>query len=255
LRQEKARERASAMCPHTTICVSSYYYMYVSSYYYMYVSSYYNMCPHTTMYLSSCYYMYVSSYYDMYVSSYCYICFLTPLHVSSHYYMCPHTPIYVSSYYYICPHSTLSVCRGRARPAGRLCCLILLYVPSLYTECVQGPSSTGGSSLQPHTTIYALTVLCMCAGAELDRRVLSAASYYKPSLQPHITIYVLCMCAGAELDGRVLSAAAFPNPAAQQSRARLRRGAQFTCLLLAQTYKYWYKSTDTDAEGAASCWP
>ncbi len=81
------------MCPHTTIYVSSYYYICVHILLYM--------CPHTTIY----------------VSSYCYIC--VPI------YMCPDTTvvaaykrprilvyrrpllymcptIYVSSYHYIC---------------------------------------------------------------------------------------------------------------------------------------------------------
>jgi hypothetical protein len=67
------------MRPHTTLYVSSYYYI----------------CPHTTIY----------------VSSYYYICVLIL-------YMCRHAPRYLSSYYYtcvlmhvsaMCPHTTISV--------------------------------------------------------------------------------------------------------------------------------------------------
>jgi hypothetical protein len=50
------------MCPHTTI--------YVSSYYYICVLILLHTCPHTTTYVSAYYY------------------------VASHYYMCPHTTIY-----------------------------------------------------------------------------------------------------------------------------------------------------------------
>jgi hypothetical protein len=59
------------MCPHTTIYVSSHYYICVLILLYM-CPQYYYMCPHTT------------------------ICVLILL------YMCPHTTINVSSYYYIC---------------------------------------------------------------------------------------------------------------------------------------------------------
>ena len=59
------------VCPHTTICVSSYYYICVLILLYM--------CPHTAIYVSSYYYM----------SSYDYICVIILL------YMCP--TVYESS--------------------------------------------------------------------------------------------------------------------------------------------------------------
>ena len=79
------------MFSHSTIHVSSYYY--ICDLILLCVSSYYNcVCPHAT---------------SMYVFSHCYICVL---HVSSHYYMCPHTATPVFSYYYF------------------ICALMLLYV-------------------------------------------------------------------------------------------------------------------------------
>jgi hypothetical protein len=61
------------VCPHTAICVSSYYCIFVLILLYM--------CPHTTFYVSSYYYIF-----------------------------CPHTTVCVSSYYYIfCPHTTVCV--------------------------------------------------------------------------------------------------------------------------------------------------
>ncbi len=64
------------------------------------VSSYYYMCPHTTICVSSSYYICVL----ILLYSYYYICVLIQLH------MCPHTRIGVSSYYscvlillYMCP--------------------------------------------------------------------------------------------------------------------------------------------------------
>ncbi len=65
------------MCPHTTVYVSSYYYIYVLRllvYYYIYICHHTTvyMCPHsphTIIYVSVYYYMYVSSY-----SSYSYWC-------------------------------------------------------------------------------------------------------------------------------------------------------------------------------------
>jgi hypothetical protein len=71
------------MCPHTT--------MYVSSYYYVCVLILICMCSHTnvmhTVYLC--------------VSSYYFIRLLKLLHVSSYYYTCPHSTIYVDSCYFL----------------------------------------------------------------------------------------------------------------------------------------------------------
>ena len=85
------------------------------------------MCPHTTcvlklQYVSSYYYMYMSSYYYMYVSSH------YDRYVSSYYYICS-LYYYVSSHYFVSSYS-------------HMCVLIPPY------KC-------------PHTTIYALTLLCM----------------------------------------------------------------------------------------------
>ena len=62
------------MCPHTSTCVSSYYYM----------------CPHTTIIVSSYYYLHPH----------------TTINLSSYYCLYPHTTINVSSYYYISKLST-----------------------------------------------------------------------------------------------------------------------------------------------------
>jgi hypothetical protein len=87
------------ICPHNTICVSSYYYMW---------------CPHTT----TCGVLIVL-----------YSCPHTTICVSSYYYMCPHTTIcvlillyVVSSYYYMCPHATT------CGVLMLLCVLMLLYM-------------------------------------------------------------------------------------------------------------------------------
>jgi hypothetical protein len=79
------------MCPHTTVCVSSYYcicvliLLYVSSYYCVCVLILLCMCPHTTVYMSS---------------YYC-ICVLMLLHLSSCFCVCVLMLLYVSSYYYV----------------------------------------------------------------------------------------------------------------------------------------------------------
>jgi hypothetical protein len=90
------------MCPHTTIYVSSYYYI-SSSYYYIlsiiYVSSYsyYCVCPHTTIcvVILLCTYTYMQARclrrFASSVSTYYYICVCILQCMSSHY--------YVSSYY------------------------------------------------------------------------------------------------------------------------------------------------------------
>ena len=65
------------MCPHTTICVSSYL----------------HVCPHTTF----------SSELD---KEFAFMCpHTSTIFVLVFLYMCPHTPICVSSYYYVCPHT------------------------------------------------------------------------------------------------------------------------------------------------------
>ena len=75
------------MCPHTTICLSSYYYTRVLILLYMCllytaicVVILLYMCLHTPIYVSTLY---------------CYICVVILL------YICPHTSMYLSSYYYI----------------------------------------------------------------------------------------------------------------------------------------------------------
>ncbi len=126
------------VCPHTPICVSSYYYMRVLILLYM--------CPHTTMSLSCLLYvcphtaysivlilLYVVSYYCicvlmllclfhacsmcvlilLYVSTYCYTCVLIRLYICPHTatYVCPHTAIHMSSYCCICGLQLRSWCR------------------------------------------------------------------------------------------------------------------------------------------------
>ena len=93
------------LCPHTTMCVSSYILPYVRphtitsvpSYYYMCVLILLYMCPRTA------------------------ICVLILLYVSSYYCLCPHTNFVVFNttqkfhsikellllYYYMCPHTTI----------------------------------------------------------------------------------------------------------------------------------------------------
>jgi hypothetical protein len=90
------------MCPHTTICVSSYYYMCPLTcvrILLLCMSSYYYMCPHATIYASSHYY----------------ICVLRLLYVSSYCYICPHTTKYVSSYHYTYVSSYLQQAGGLVR--------------------------------------------------------------------------------------------------------------------------------------------
>jgi hypothetical protein len=85
------------MCHHTTIYVSSYYYICVlilpkCVLILLYVCLHTTMCPHTAI----C----VSSYYC--VPTYYYMCILTLICVLILLYMCPHILLYVSSYCHIC---------------------------------------------------------------------------------------------------------------------------------------------------------
>jgi hypothetical protein len=94
------------MCPHTTIYLSSYYYISVLILLYMTAKSPSTkhafqvkvlcmyMCAHTAIYLSSYYNI---SWWPsaIYLPSYCYISVLILL------YICPHTAIYLSSYCYM----------------------------------------------------------------------------------------------------------------------------------------------------------
>jgi hypothetical protein len=89
------------MCPHTTMYVSSYYYV-----------------PSATARICSC--RLTGPHTTMYVSSYYCICVLILL------YMCPHTTIYVSSYYYMCPHTTTHVSSYYYVPSARI--LVLVYI-------------------------------------------------------------------------------------------------------------------------------
>jgi hypothetical protein len=97
------------MCPHTTTCVSAYYYKCVLILLYM--------CPHTTIYttiyVSSYYYISVRSFFratPSQVSTYCYTCALILL------YMCPHTAIRVLILLYMCPHTGVPAARRRRLP-------------------------------------------------------------------------------------------------------------------------------------------
>jgi hypothetical protein len=66
------------------------------------------MEPHTTIYVSS--YYYICGLILLYVSSYYYICVLILLYVSSYYYICVVILLSVSSHYYMCPHTTYYMC-------------------------------------------------------------------------------------------------------------------------------------------------
>ena len=113
------------MCPHT-ICVLILLYM----------------CPHTT--ICMCPHTTICVLMLLCIFPHTTTCMCPHTTIC----MCPHTTIFVSSYYYVsshyymCPHTP--------------CVLILLYMPSLYSVCVQGPSSSGGSSPQPHSRILQL---------------------------------------------------------------------------------------------------
>ncbi len=76
------------MCPHTTICVSSYYCICDLILVYM--------CPHTTAYASLQRATFGLSVLRSSKSPQ-YMCLIL-LYMSSYYYMCPHTTAYVSSY-------------------------------------------------------------------------------------------------------------------------------------------------------------
>ncbi len=124
-REPADREPGEGSC----ICVIYYYTaIYVSSTT-IYVSSYYNMSPHTTIYVSSCYYvcvlmlLYMRPHTAMYASSYYYTCVRILL------YMCPYTTIYVSSYYYVCSPAAREPADREIPGEGRdaACVLILLY--------------------------------------------------------------------------------------------------------------------------------
>ena len=112
------------------------------------MSSNYNMCPHTT----TCMCPHTTT------------CMCPHTTIG----MCPHTTIYVP-YTTMCPHTTLCphtpIC---VSSYPHICVLILLYMPSLYSACEQGPSSSGGSSPQPHSRILQLNRVEQDFGEVLD---------------------------------------------------------------------------------------
>ena len=96
------------MCPHTTIYVSSYYYMCPHTTVCM--SSYHYMCPYATTTICFLILLYMRPHTTIYVFYICvlillYMCSHTTIHVSAYFYMRPHTIMYVSSYYYTCASS------------------------------------------------------------------------------------------------------------------------------------------------------
>jgi hypothetical protein len=142
------------MCPHTSICVSSYLYICVLIPLYM--------CSHTTIYLSSYYYTshrlsqafrYICPHTSIYLPSYLYMCVLIPL------YMSPHTSLYMSAYFYICVLTPLYISLY-IRPH-------ILHMSS-YTPLSRCPRSTHvliytslhmSSHICPHTTTCVLILL------------------------------------------------------------------------------------------------
>ena len=123
------RQSLILMCPHTTIYVSSYYYICV-------------MCPHTAMYVSSV----NDGVLALGDDSLILMCVLILL--------CPHTTVHVSSYYYKCVLSKrrrLGI--GRPQSLILMCVIIRLYVSSYYYTCVIILLYTC-----PHTTIYVSSV-------------------------------------------------------------------------------------------------
>jgi hypothetical protein len=110
------------MCPHTTVCESSYCYICVLKLLYM-------QCALAAVLL------HVPPP-DMCVSSYCNICVLILL------YMCPHTAIYLYSYYsvrrtrcasaasassrYACPHTAIYMCPNTAICVSSYCYMCVL---------------------------------------------------------------------------------------------------------------------------------
>jgi hypothetical protein len=135
-------------------------------------------------------------------------------------YMCLHTAIYVSSYYYVC-HTTMYVSSYYYMcPHTTICVLIL--------QC-----------MCPHTTICVLMLLCICRHSTICVSTgLHLSSYYGMCVLillcvSHTTIYVswcYSVCVLVQVQRVVRSAFA----------------ERYSVLL------YWYKSTSTDVEGAAS---
>ncbi len=172
----------------------------------------------TTIYVSSYYYMCLHT--TINVSSYYYICVRILLHVSAYYYkcvlillcMCPHTTIYVSSYYYISVRSFFRATPSHVSSCCHTCALILLYM------C-------------PHTAICVLILLYMCphTGVPAARR-----RRLPRSLRARHTGAARRALPGIRARG------------GNEWTDDVQHRARYSLHLL-----YWYKSTNTDAEGGA----
>ena len=184
------------MCPHTTTCVSSYYY----------VSLLLVFCPHTT----TCVLIL------LHVSSYYYICVLVLLplfcrqlihadlpfllYMCPH--MCPHTTTYVSSYYYIrvlillplfyrqlihaAPHSLLYMCPHTTTTMFCYTCVLRIYhwqhtrLLLCYVYYCRIPHTTTVESLLLYASSYYYDILlymCLHISVTSHRAPLFCAMY------------------------------------------------------------------------------
>jgi len=159
------------MCPHTTICVSSYYYM----------------CPHTTIYMCP----------------HTTTCVLILLH------MCPHTTIYVSSHYYIFSShyyicvlihlytyiTCLAVAARRRRVVARAAAAVGYPVPHVPSRLLEQPREARGAppAAPPQGVVWVWVCGCEQSGVCLDTTLCVYA--YECSMRVLILVCVsACFC-------------------------------------------------------------
>ncbi len=134
--------QCSHICPHTTLYVSSYYYISVLILLYI--------CPHTTIHVCVLILLYILSAHVAYCSGvlivtdiYRYIYRYIPICVSSYYMLSAHVAL--SAYYYICVFILLYMCLHTT-------ILTTIYVSSYYYIYVHILLYTC-----PHTTVHSLS--------------------------------------------------------------------------------------------------
>jgi hypothetical protein len=118
------------------------------------------MCPHTTVCVSS--YCYIRVLILLYVSSYCYVCVLILLC------MCPHTALCVLILPYMCPHTTMCVLILLCVSSDHYICpllymcsaaLLQLCCSSVSTTCVFRPLCTSSTIYVFSRPVAALSLL------------------------------------------------------------------------------------------------
>ena len=192
------------MCPHTAMHLqasSSRASCPETSASYYNVSSYYHMCPHTTIYVSSYYYICVrillyGVFILLHVSSYYHICVLTLLYICPQTTMCPHTTTCVLILLSMCPHTTTHVQASSSRASSRKTTPTPCNRARLSREpsTEQSPPWYTLPHLCPHTTTYVSAYSYMCRHTNrAESSQVCTTTYVSASttyMCPHTTISV-----------------------------------------------------------------